>query len=198
LVVGAGIAGLQAIATAKRLGGVVCALDVRPNTKEEVESLGATFVEIANRESGDGSNGYAKEMSTEYKKAQEEKLLEVMGAQDVVITTAQIPNKPAPRIITTQMVERMPPNSVIIDLAGESGGNCELSRFGEEVCFRCRKIIAPNGILNSIAQTASDLFAANLLAFIKTLLKEEGERIFFDTGDPLVQSTLLVQNTLLA
>jgi NAD(P) transhydrogenase subunit alpha len=219
LVVGAGIAGLQAIATAKRLGAVVCAFDVRSSAKEEVESLGATFMDVPNTESGEGGGGYAKEMGAEYKKAQEAKLLEVIGRQDVVITTAQIPDKPAPRIITRQMIELMPPNSIVVDLAGENGGNCEGARLGEEVCFGGRRLIAPLRILNEVAQTASDLLAANFMAFVTSLLREEQynpavtqvnladvaegqaretttpakekKRISFDLDDQLVKSSLI-------
>jgi NAD(P) transhydrogenase subunit alpha len=193
LVIGAGVAGLQAIATARRLGAVVSAFDVRSSSKGEVESLGAMFVEIPNQETGDGAGGYAKEMSEAYKKAQEEKLLEVIGKQDVVITTAQIPNKPAPKIITTKMVGMMPENAVVLDLAGESGGNCELSKWGEEVVFNGRRIISPKNIINSIANTASNLFSANLIAFVKNLFKIEENKVHFDLNDELIKSSLIMR-----
>ncbi|MDR1908132.1 MAG: NAD(P) transhydrogenase subunit alpha, partial [Holosporales bacterium] len=131
LVVGAGVAGLQAIATAKRLGAVVSAFDVRAAAKEQVESLGATFVSVPLDEGGEDHGGYAKEMSEAYRLAQEAKLLEIMPKQDVIITTAQIPNKPAPKIITKSMVDKMKEGAFVIDLAGDSGGNCELSVLGE-------------------------------------------------------------------
>jgi NAD(P) transhydrogenase subunit alpha len=191
LVIGAGVAGLQAIATAKRLGAVVSAFDVRSSSKAEVESLGASFIEVPFEESGDGAGGYAKEMSTEYKAAQAAQLLEVLAKQDVVITTAQIPNKAAPRIISQEMVEAMPENSLVIDLAGESGGNCELSQYGTEVSLESKRIYAPLRIVNSVANTASAMFSANLLAFVKNLLVIDGESVQFDTADILVQNTLV-------
>jgi NAD(P) transhydrogenase subunit alpha len=191
LVVGAGVAGLQAIATAKRLGAIVSAFDVRFEAKEQVESLGATFIDVPNDELGDSDGGYAKEMSAEYKKAQELKLLDVICKQDVVITTAQIPNKPAPRIITKEMVSRMKDNSLVIDLAGETGGNCELSVCGEEVIFENKQICAPCGIINGIANTASFLLASNFAAFIKTLFKIDNDTVSFDLNDELVQRTLI-------
>ena len=194
LIIGAGVAGLQAIATAKRLGAVVSAFDVRSTSKAEVESLGATFVEVNANEVGDGEGGYAKEMSEAYKKAQQEKLTEVISKQDVIITTAQIPNKPAPKIITKNMVEMMKNGSVILDLAAESGGNCELSVLGEEVNFNGKKIIAPKNIINEIANTASNLFSSNLVSFIKTLFKIDNNEISFDMNDQLIQSTLLTNN----
>jgi NAD(P) transhydrogenase subunit alpha len=192
LVIGAGVAGLQAIATAKRLGAEVSAFDVRANSKAEVESLGASFVEVSSSEIGDGLGGYAKEMSADYKQAQENKLLEVIGKQDIVITTAQIPNKPAPKVITKKMVELMPENSLVIDLAGESGGNCELSKFGEVITCGTKRIFAPKDILNNIASAASSLLSSNFIAFVKSLLKFENEQtVTFNTSDVLVESTLL-------
>ncbi|MBR1734500.1 MAG: NAD(P) transhydrogenase subunit alpha, partial [Alphaproteobacteria bacterium] len=125
LILGAGVAGLQAIATAKRIGAVVSAFDVRSAAKEQVESLGATFVSVDSEESGDSDNGYAKEMSEDYKKRQAKKLTEVIASSDIVITTAQIPGKPAPILITKKMVESMQRGSVIVDIATETGGNCE-------------------------------------------------------------------------
>lgn len=191
LIVGAGVAGLQAIATAKRLGAIVSAFDVRASAKEQVESLGATFIEVPSDESGEGSGGYAREMSSAYKAAQEKRLLEVIADQDVVVTTAQIPNKPAPKIITETMVERMKDGALLIDLAGETGGNCALSKCGETIYVGTKRIFAPSRILNDIAPTASNLFAANLVAFMKTLLKESDEGVTFNREDELIQKTLL-------
>jgi NAD(P) transhydrogenase subunit alpha len=191
LVIGAGVAGLQAIATAKRLGAAVSACDVRSSSKSEVESLGASFIEVHNDESGDDFGGYAKEMSEAYKKAQENKLLEIIGKQDIVITTAQIPNKPAPKIITKTMVDLMPENSLVVDLSGESGGNCELSVFSEIINYGTKRIFAPKGILNNIAASASSLFSSNLIAFAKTLFKFENNQVLFNTSDILIQSTLV-------
>jgi NAD(P) transhydrogenase subunit alpha len=194
LVIGAGVAGLQAIATAKRLGAIVSAFDVRSSSKTEVESLGASFVEVPFDESGDGTGGYAKEMSAEYQAAQAAKLLEIIAKSDVVITTAQIPNKAAPRIISKEMVDAMPENSLIIDLAGETGGNCELSEYGKEVYIASKRIYAPFRIVNSIANTASAMFSANLIAFVKNLLIIDGENVQFNTTDALVQSTLITND----
>jgi NAD(P) transhydrogenase subunit alpha len=191
LVVGAGVAGLQAIATARRMGAVVSAFDVRAAVKESVESLGATFIDIPHTEAGEGSGGYAREMSADYKHVQEVKLHEVISKQDVVITTAQIPNKPAPKIITTEMVSKMKSGALVVDLAGESGGNCELTKFGECVVHENKRILAPSGILNDLACTASFLFASNLLSFTKTLFRFDRGAISFDLNDPLVNSTLV-------
>lgn len=191
LVVGAGVAGLQAIATAKRLGAIVSAFDVRASAREQVESLGATFVEVPVEESGEGTGGYAREMSAAYKAAQEKRLLEVIADQDVIVTTAQIPNKPAPKIITEAMVERMKDGALLIDLAGETGGNCTLSKYGETVRIGTKRVIAPSHILNDIAPTASNLFAANGVAFLKTLFKETEAGIEFDREDELIQKTLM-------
>ncbi|MDR1207802.1 MAG: NAD(P) transhydrogenase subunit alpha [Holosporales bacterium] len=191
LIIGAGVAGLQAIATARRMGAVVSAFDVRAAAKESVESLGATFIDVPHTEAGEGTGGYAKEMSADYKRAQEAKLFEVISRQDVVITTAQIPNKPAPKIITAEMVSKMKNGALIVDLAGESGGNCELTQFGECVLHENKKIAAPSNILNDIAYTASVLFASNLLSFTKTLLRFENGAVSFDLNDQLVQNTLV-------
>jgi NAD(P) transhydrogenase subunit alpha len=194
LVIGAGVSGLQAIATAKRLGAIVSAFDVRAEAKKQIESLGATFVDVPHNELGDGDGGYAREMSAEYKKAQESKLLDVICKQDVVITTAQIPNKPAPKIITKEMILKMKDNSIVIDLAGETGGNCELSVFGEEVIFENKQICAPRGIINGVANTASFLLSSNFAAFIKTLFKIENDVVSFDLNDELVQRTLITHS----
>ena len=170
LILGAGVAGLQAIATAKRLGAIVSAFDVRSSVKEQVQSLGATFIEVSAEESGDGIGGYAQEMSESYKKAQIQKLQEVIKDQDLVITTALIPGKPAPVLITRSMVSQMKSGSVIVDLAGEAGGNCELSSWGNTFSTPDNiKIICPYNILNAIARDASALYAKNLYHFIKAL-----------------------------
>lgn len=197
LIVGAGIAGLQAIATAKRLGAVVSAFDVRASSKESVESLGATFIDVPYEESGEGQGGYAKEMSDSYKTAQEKKLLEIISQQDVIITTAQVPHKPAPKIITQHMVSQMKDGSLLIDLAGESGGNCELSQIGKEIFFENKRIFAPYCFINQLAHTASNLLASNLAAFIKMLLHFENGVISFDAKDDLIQKTLLTHNGVL-
>ncbi len=167
LILGAGVAGLQAIATAKRLGAIVSAFDVRSAAKEQVMSLGATFVEVAANEIGDGAGGYAKEMSDAYKIAQMAKLADVIKTHDIVITTALIPGKPAPVLITSDMVKSMKEGSVIVDLASENGGNCALSEHGKNITKHGVHIHAPGNILAHIAADASQLYARNVLAFLK-------------------------------
>lgn len=194
LVIGAGVAGLQAIATAKRLGAIVQAFDVRASAKEQVESLGARFVEVEAKEQMDGV--YAKETSEEYKKAQEAKLRSVLPSQDVVITTAQIPFKQAPIIIKKEMVELMKKGSVLIDLASESGGNCELTQHGQIVELNEVRIVSFENILSGIAHDASSLFAKNIYAFIELLtakLKEEPDISKID--DEIIKGTLLTFNS---
>lgn len=193
LVLGAGVAGLQAIATAKRLGAMISAFDVRASTKEQVESLGATFVEVDAQENGENASGYASEMSEAYKQAQTKKLKEVILIQDVVITTALIPGKKAPVLITKDMVDLMKPGSVIVDLASENGGNCVLSQHGKTIVHKNTTIIAPYNILSHISYDASQTFSRNLLAFITTLFRLEGDQIQFDQQDEIIQSTLIVK-----
>ena len=164
LVIGAGVAGLQAIATAKRLGSVVSAFDVRSATKEQVESLGAKFVSIESNESGETAGGYAKEMSSSYKK--QAKLLEdTLKKMDIVITTALIPGKKAPILITKKMVEQMKVGSIIIDLASEFGGNCELTKHNAEVSHKSVKIVGPLNLASTVSQDSSRLFSKNVLNF---------------------------------
>lgn len=191
LIIGAGVAGLQAIATAKRLGAVVSAFDVRPAAKEQVESLGATFIEVPSDEQGEGQGGYAKEMTAAYRQAQEQKLLKVIARQDVVITTAQIPNAPAPKIITNAMIQQMHPGALIIDLAGESGGNCMASQLGTEVEVNQVRILTPYRITNTIAHTASKLFASNIAAFIQNLITQENGALQFSADDERIQGTMV-------
>jgi NAD(P) transhydrogenase subunit alpha len=167
LIIGAGVAGLQAIATARRLGAIVSAFDVRSAAKEQVESLGAKFVEVEHVEGNDGV--YAKEMSDEYRMAQESKLRMVIPQQDIIITTAQIPGKRAPVILKADMVSTMKRNSVIIDLASKSGGNCELTENGKIIEKDGVKICAFDNILNLIPHDASRLFAKNVYAFFELL-----------------------------
>lgn len=195
LVIGAGVAGLQAIATARRLGAIVSAFDVRAAAKEQVESLGATFVDVAINESGEGGGGYAKEMSASYQAAQEAKLAEVLPLQDVVITTAQIPNKPAPKILTRRLVDTMKNGVFVLDLAAESGGNCEYSKPGQEVVIDGKRIFAPLRFLNQVAATASRLLAANMKAFTQTLLTFKDGAISFNASDDLIRSTLYTRES---
>lgn len=187
LVLGAGVAGLQAIATAKRLGAVVSAFDVRAAAKEQVESLGATFISVENEDSGETDGGYAKEMSDDYKKRQAEKLSESIAKSDIVITTAQIPGKPAPVLITKKMVESMRPGSVIVDIATETGGNCELSKKDEIIKVNGITIIGDSNIAARVAYDASQLFARNMFNFISLMLKD-GK---IELSDEIVQATII-------
>lgn len=170
LVIGAGVAGLQAIATAKRLGAVVSAFDVRTSAKEQVESLGAKFIEVASSEEMDGV--YAKEVSEDYKKAQERRLREVLPSQDIVITTAQIPGRKAPVIIRTNMIETMKRGAVIVDLATKSGGNCEVTKPDQLVEFHNVKILGFVNILDLIPFDASKLYARNIFSFFELLCEK--------------------------
>jgi len=173
LVIGAGVAGLQAIATAKRLGAIVKGYDVRGATKEQVESLGAKFVDTG--VSADGEGGYARELTDEEKQQQKEALDKEIAASDVVISTAAIPGRPAPRIISAAAVAAMKPGAVIVDLAAETGGNCELTKAGETVVAHRVKIVGPANLPASLGRHASDMYARNLFNFIKPAISEEGE-----------------------
>ncbi len=168
LVIGAGVAGLQAIATARRLGAVVEAYDVRSATREQIRSLGAKFVETG--VTAEGSGGYARELTAEEKQKQQEVLDSRIAAADCVITTAGVPGRSAPRIIGRNAVERMKPGAVIVDLLAEGGGNCELTRAGETVEHRGVRIIGPVNLPATVAFHASDMYARNLLNFIKPAL----------------------------
>jgi NAD(P) transhydrogenase subunit alpha len=172
LIIGAGVAGLQAIATARRLGAVVEAYDVRSATKEQVKSLGAKFVDTG--VSADGAGGYARELTEEEKKKQQEVLDSRIAAADAVVSTASVPGRPAPKIISRAAVERMRPGSVIVDIAAEQGGNCELTRAGEIVEHQGVKIIGPINLPGNLAYNASEMYARNLLNFLKPAL-DKGE-----------------------
>jgi NAD(P) transhydrogenase subunit alpha len=172
LIIGAGVAGLQAIATARRLGAVVEAYDVRGATKEQVKSLGAKFVDTG--VSADGTGGYARELTDEEKRKQQEVLDSRIAAADAVVTTASVPGRPAPKIISRSAVERMRPGSVIVDIAAEQGGNCELTRAGEIVEHQGVKIIGPINLPSDLAYNASEMYARNLLNFLKPAI-DKGE-----------------------
>lgn len=191
LVIGAGVAGLQAIATARRLGSIVSAFDVRTAAKEQVESLGASFVEVPSTETGEGTGGYAKEMSDDYKQRQAEKLAEVVKNQDIIITTAQIPGKKAPILITADMVKSMKPGSVIVDLSVESGGNCALAEFGKTAVKHGVRIVGHANILSHIAQDASQVFAKNILNLFKVLLNKDGNTIELNFEDEIIKGACL-------
>jgi len=195
-IMGVGVAGLQAIATARRMGAIVTATDVRPATKEQVESLGAKFIAVENEEfkQAETSGGYAKEMSPEYQKAQAELVASHIAKQDVVITTALIPGRPAPKLISAQMVRSMRPGSVIVDLAAERGGNCELTKPGETVVVDGVKIVGALNLAGRMASTASSLYAKNLLAFIETLVSKDTKQLAIDWDDELVKATALTRD----
>lgn len=170
LVIGAGVAGLQAIATAKRLGAVVEAYDVRGATREQVKSLGAKFVETG--VSAEGTGGYARELTEEEKHKQQEVLDSRIAAADAVVTTASVPGRPAPKIIQRGVVERMRPGSVIVDIAAEQGGNCELTRAGEVVQHQGVKVIGAVGLAAELAYNASEMYSRNLLNFLKPAIQK--------------------------
>lgn len=195
-VMGAGVAGLQAIATAKRLGAIVSATDVRPAAKEQVESLGGKFVAVEDDEfkQAETAGGYAKEMSKEYQAKQAELVATHIAKQDVVITTALIPGRPAPRLITKAMVESMAPGSVIVDLAVERGGNVEGAKLNEIVEHKGVKIIGFENMAGRIATTASALFAKNLAAFLETLIDKETKSLAVNSEDELVAATQLTRD----
>jgi len=195
-IMGVGVAGLQAIATARRLGAIVTATDVRPATKEQVESLGAKFIAVENEEfkQAETSAGYAKEMSAEYLAAQAELVASHIAKQDIVITTALIPGRPAPKLISAAMVQSMRAGSVIMDLAAERGGNCELTKPGETVVDKGVRIVGAVNLACSMAPTASSLYAKNLLAFVETLISKETKQLSIDWDDELVKATCLTRD----
>ena len=189
LVIGAGVAGLQAIATAKRLGSQVEAFDVRPVVKEQVESLGAKFIEVeSSDDEGIGEGGYAKETSDDYKKRQQELIHDHISKSDVVITTALIPGRPAPILITTSMVDAMKPGSVIMDLASENGGNCELTEKDEVIDHNGVTIDGTSNIPGSMPAHASELYAKNITAFI-TYMISDGQ-LELDQDDEIVSGAM--------
>ena len=196
LVMGAGVAGLQAIATARRLGAVVSATDVRPAVKQQVESLGATFVAVENDEfrEAETAGGYAKEMSSAYREEQAALIASTIPKQNIVICTALIPGRPAPVLISDSMVRAMRPGSVIVDLAVEQGGNCPLSEPGEIVVRHGVTIIGHINMPSRIAVDASALYARNLLSFITPLLDSETGRMGIDRKDEIVRGCLVTMD----
>jgi NAD(P) transhydrogenase subunit alpha len=187
LIIGAGVAGLQAIATARRLGAVVEAYDVRGATKEQVKSLGAKFVDTG--VSADGAGGYARELTDEEKRKQQEVLDSRIAAADAVVTTAAVPGRPAPKIISRAAVERMRPGSVIVDIAAEQGGNCELTRAGETVEHQGVKIIGALNLPAQLSYNASEMYARNLLNFLKPAI-DKGELAIDWNDEVFAQSCL--------
>ena len=196
-IMGVGVAGLQAIATARRMGAVVTATDVRPATKEQVESLGAKFLAVEDDEfrQAQTAGGYAKEMSKEYQAKQAELTASHIAKQDIVITTALIPGRPAPRLVTRAMVESMKAGSVIIDLAVERGGNCELARPGEIVVTdNGVRIVGHLNVPGRLAATSSALYAKNLYAFVETMIDKKAQALAVNWDDELVKATLLTRD----
>lgn len=195
-VMGAGVAGLQAIATARRLGGVVSATDVRPAAKEQVKSLGAKFIAVEDEEfrEAETAGGYAKEMSDDYKRKQNELVAEHIKSQDIVITTALIPGRSAPRLISADMVESMKPGAIILDMAAERGGNCELTRPGEDVEHNGIRIMGPVNIPGEVPGDASSLYARNLYAFSELLIDSEADAIAIDWDDEIIRGTALTRD----
>lgn len=195
-IMGAGVAGLQAIATAKRLGAVVSATDVRPAAKEQVESLGGTFVAVEDEEfkEAETAGGYAKEMSDAYKKKQAELIAKTIAKQDIIITTALIPGRPAPVLVTEDMVKTMKPGSVIVDLAVEMGGNCTLSKPGEIVEKYGVKIVGHKNVPSRLAADASALYAKNLLNLMTLLVDKENQSLSIDWEDEIVKGIALTKD----
>ena len=195
-VMGVGVAGLQAIATARRLGAIVTATDVRPATKEQVESLGAKFLAVEDEEfkNAQTAGGYAKEMSKEYQAKQAALVAEHIKKQDIVITTALIPGRPAPKLVSKEMVASMRPGSVIVDLAVERGGNVEGAKAGEVAQVGPVKIVGYLNVPGRLAASASSLYAKNLLTFVETLIDKKEKKLAVNWDDELVKGTALTRD----
>jgi H+-translocating NAD(P) transhydrogenase subunit alpha len=195
-IMGVGVAGLQAIATARRLGAIVSATDVRPATKEQVASLGAKFIAVEDEEflQAQTAAGYAKPMSAEYQKKQAELVASHIKVQDIVVTTALIPGRPAPKLISTAMIESMKPGSVIMDLAAERGGNTDLTQPDKAVEHNGVLIIGPTNLPGEVAVNASSLYAKNLLAFLETMIDKKEKVLKINWDDEIVKGTLLAKD----
>jgi NAD(P) transhydrogenase subunit alpha len=192
VIMGAGVAGLQAIATAKRMGAVVWVSDVRPAVKEQVESLGGKFIDLPMAESGEGKGGYAKEMNADFLAKQQAIISEHIASADVVITTAQIPGRAAPRLVTAAMVERMRPGSIIVDLAAEQGGNCELTEAGREVTKHGVRIMGEVNLPATMPIDASVLYARNVQDLVLEVTKKGAWKL--DLEDEITKGTLLTHD----
>jgi NAD(P) transhydrogenase subunit alpha len=192
LVLGAGVAGLQAIATARRLGAVVQGFDVRAAVKEQVESLGAKFLEFDLGGDLEGAGGYARELTAEQQARQQELMAEAIGKVDIVITTALVPGRRAPILVTRAAVEKMKPGSVIVDLAGEAGGNCELSQPGETVLRHGVKILAPLNVPSTMAEHASQLYARNIQSLLGLMIGDSGE-LSLDFDDEVIAGACITR-----
>ncbi len=195
-IMGVGVAGLQAIATARRMGAIVTATDVRPATKEQVASLGAKFIAVEDEEfkQAQTAAGYAKPMSADYQKKQAELVATHIKNQDIVITTALIPGRPAPRLITREMVASMKPGAVIVDLAAERGGNCEMTKPGETVDVGGVRIVGPLNLAGTVPVNASSLYAKNLLTFLETLIDKKDKTLAVNWDDEIVKGTLVAKD----
>ena len=191
LVIGAGVAGLQAIATAKRLGAIVSATDVRAASKEQGESWGGKFLTVEQSEDMETAGGYAKETSDKYKKKQAEMMKEALKKNDIVICTALIPGKPAPRILTEDLVKLMKPGSIVYDLAAEQGGNSAFSEAGKINIVEGIKIIGVKSLMNSLPLTASNLYAKNLFSFIRNLYSKERKDFNINLEDEIIEKSLI-------
>ena len=191
LVLGVGVAGLQALATAKRLGARTTGYDVRPEVAEQVESLGAQWLDLGLEASGEG--GYARELTEEERARQQQALTDAIKGFDVVITTALVPGRPAPRLVTAEAVEGMKPGSVIIDMAGEAGGNCELTEPGQTVVRHDVKIVSPLNLPASMAEHSSALFARNVLALLDLFVGEDGA-LSLDFDDEIIKGACVVRD----
>jgi NAD(P) transhydrogenase subunit alpha len=193
LVIGAGVAGLQAIATARRLGAIVSGYDIRAAAREQVESLGARFVVLAvEAEAAEDKGGYARAMGEDFYRRQRELLGDVIAEQNVVITTAAVPGKKAPVLVTGEMVRRMAPGSVVVDIAAERGGNCEITRPGEVVDENGVRVFGPVNLPSTIPYHASQMYARNIATFLKHLLKDG--RVALDLEDEITRETLVTHN----
>ena len=191
LVIGAGVAGLQAIATAKRMGAIVSATDVRAASKEQVESLGGKFLSVDQAEDMETVGGYAKEASDDYKKKQAEMMKEALRKNDIAICTALIPGKPAPRILTEDLLKLMKPGSIVYDLAAENGGNSAYSEPGKINLVQGIKVIGVKSLMNSLPLTASSLYAKNLFSFIRNLYSREKKEFNVNLEDEIITKTLI-------
>jgi NAD(P) transhydrogenase subunit alpha len=193
-VIGAGVAGLQAIATAKRLGASITATDTRSTVAEQIQSLGAKFVGVESTEDAQTASGYAKELSQEFYRKQAELIAQQCAASDVVITTALIGGVKAPRLITADMVRRMQPGSIVVDLAAEAGGNCELTKPGETVVEHGVKILGPLNLPSSMPRDASTLFSRNLTTFVLAFWQEQERRFNADPLDDIIKGCVVTRD----
>ncbi len=195
-VMGAGVAGLQAIATARRMGAIVTATDVRPATKEQVASLGAKFIAVEDDEfkQAQTAAGYAKPMSEAYQLKQAELIANHLRTQDIVITTALIPGRPAPRLVSREMVDTMKPGAVIVDMAAERGGNCEVTQPGKLIDHRGVRVYGPINLARSVPVNASSLYAKNVLNFLETMFDKKSKALSVDWNDDIVKGTLIAKD----